>query len=319
MQPTNAYLERTKGYLERTKGYLERFGHLIEHIEFKEYIFKELENEVFIFIADYCTQALKSMKILNVYLNAETISKSIANFANLTKLEMHNLLNWPKVLPLCANLEELELLVNYNFDYPATEFNFAFPKLRAFTVTVRYLKKQLKVQFSPILILFLQNNENLQSLSLSFDRNLAVPDIAKLTNLTELYLKVDASWDLQSLSDLSKLEKFKIEDCEGLNLGQFLIKSSSVETLQHLKVNDREMHEAFVNGLRRFHRLRYLSLNVDGHYGNVSDIVWTKLHQLNELYELIIDTRAHEVAEKFIKHLTGAHLSMRIISVRGGW
>lgn len=114
----------------RIKGYLEHFGRFIDHIDFDKNYLEEAAGKFIAFIADNCSNSLKSLKLLNVNLNMETISSGRSIFENLTKLETDHLSNWNEIFPFCVNLVELCLVGN---DRPAST-NIATFKIRGGTI-----------------------------------------------------------------------------------------------------------------------------------------------------------------------------------------
>lgn len=84
------YLRDLDYKLECIKGYLERFGRLIKEIQFDKKIFGEQDNTIFAFIVEYCTDALKSLKMLNVNLDSSAIRNGRSIFEKLTKLDTDN-------------------------------------------------------------------------------------------------------------------------------------------------------------------------------------------------------------------------------------
>lgn len=286
--------------LSKIESYLNRFGYLIQHIDFNMLILNKRHDLLFTFISKYCLAELKSLSISNVNLQSRTVLIGRPIFANLTKLETDNNLNWTAIFPLCANLKELHLLIER--EHTPFEFNYDFPQLKVLTIKLKDIgnNEEFPSRFN------VQNFVNLKSLSLTLPNMVCVSNIKQLLDLKELYLNIIASWDLLSLGALSKLEKIEIKTEANLNFSQFLCQSASVHTLQHLSIKRCSLNEPFIDGLSRFHHLRHLNLNTTMSTTLIADNVWAKLHQLNAIIKLEIDDDT-ETSEKFLKHLTGAH------------
>lgn len=333
------------------KRYVQRFGHLIQHIDFDNSIFTPdnltFSNEIFTcIIANYLRQdnRLKSLNISNFNIDLETLSNGSSMFVNLNKLKVAFNSNWPEILPLCPNLEELCLGWDYARHATLLGANFTFQKLRTLTINVENWNKLMderlqivdltqvaKAQLSlhTNLNRFFINNPGLMSLSLKLPDYFVVALVGQLEYLEELHLEIKrmphSSLNLQPLFDLTRLRKMELRLFHYSTVAaQFLQQSASAETLEHLSLEEWDIDEAFINGLRRFHNLRHLeltgalaepinaSLDIES---VIPEAIWQKLQQLNHLIELHLHKIDYGIVKGFLSHLTGAHHSLQICSI----
>lgn len=108
-----------------------------------------------------------------------------------------------------------------------------------------------------------------------------------LKNLRKFYSFTKCLWNPESLCILSKLEKIQIRCSEDLHFTPFLRQSASAQALRHLEIySNCTIDKSFIDGLSRFHHLRFLTLSSSNDPVNAPIIDWPQLRQLNELAEL---------------------------------
>lgn len=293
-------------------GYLTRYGAYIEHIDFDNVetnMTSGIVNEIFSYIASNRMDALKSLKIYNVNLTAGTISKpSIQElFKRLTKFEINFQCDWAKMFPMCPNLETL-IINNRGGKYPIN-LSYVFPKLKAFQL----INFSNNVLVSLPLEQFARTHNNLTTLSLSLASasRLDINFIRHLKVLEELQLDISQvnrlpfSWSVyvsssaaHPMSGLTKLKKVHIMHGGRDIFLPFIRNSTAAETLEHLAISYCPVSESLIEGLSRFRKLRYLSLNRDNvHTLPTTDVdmasvasnqIWERLRQLNAVTELHI-------------------------------
>lgn len=298
--------------------YFKRFGHIIKAIAYDGVVLKGVENRIFTFIANYCSDDLKTLKIRKASLFSETISNNRYMFGMLTTLEMDNYLNFSEVLPFCANLEELCL--NMTRDQTLSEFAYEFKKLKAFTLHQHNNDTATAARLTEMLNLFFLKNLHLTSLSLSLSSTSLGPlNIGQLINLKELSLACSAQWNTQSIWNLSKLEKATLRYWSDENFAQFLRESlrESVETLNDLECSDYFFNDEFIEDLSHFQHLRHLTLREPRYSENISDNVIVQLHQLNKLISLSMENIPRAAGTKLISNLTGSHNTLQNLSWTG--
>lgn len=276
-------------------GYLERYGRFAEHVEFNQEMSEESQTQMFELIANYCLPTLKSLEFKNTKLNS-TRTPNVRNlFENLTKLKTDSSLIWEKVLPLCVNLEELSLLVASGCHHGNVNLDHTFAKLKTLTVTIRdhVILQQFLRRFILALDSFVLRHLDLTSVS---------------------YSGIFSMASLRTLSTLTKLENVDISGGDKMDLSHFFCHSQSAEAVCHLTIRDCQVNAALIAGLGRFRHLRYLALNSRSDTVNISDVIWAQLEQLNELIELRLTIASTELAEGFVRHLTGAHRSLQVFA-----
>lgn len=319
------------GYLvERIKGYLGRFGPFIERINFgNKHIFairnQTYTNDIFASITSHCTTTLKTLQMTKVNLDTRTMLRANGEeiFTNLTQLDIDDYTNRPKILPLCINLKELCLNINSERSSSPINLQYIFPKLNSFALTCRGGRGLLPENG---LDSFLLNHLSLTRLSLKTLYCLNIVIIGQLKDLEELYLNIGDSvsaqqqnayystFNHQPLFQLSKLRKLKVKRIHASVLSDFLKHSSSVQTLEHLTIEDYVIEGSIIDGLSRFHRLRYLSLSMDTATApNMPNI--NRLEQLTELIELRLHLIHFTKRKQILKHLTGSQHSLQIVTI----
>lgn len=144
---------------------------------------------------------------------------------------------------------------------------------------------------------FIQNHQNLSSITLKFAASLDFSVIGQLKNLEELnlnfnyttntiYHAVELLTSLHQLNNLSKLRKLNVRNVGERNtviLSQFLNESASAESLETITMAQFIPDGSYINGLSRFQNLRYLNLSVYNRTLAIPDAIWAKLERLNHL------------------------------------
>lgn len=126
--------------------------------------------------------------------------------------------------------------------------------------------------------------------------------------------------NLQSLCDLSKLEKMDVNTGKRLIYAQFLTQSASAQTLTHLAIEKCRIDLSCVQGLSRFHNLQHLSLSHIFYFptAGISDMVWQQ-RKLNKLAGIRLMELRQFISLKLLTHLTSAHNSLHKISLHFDW
>lgn len=313
-------------------GYLLRFGRNIRHIAFDNNgCFEEGEavNMFFRSIVDNCSNAMKSLEMLNVNLDTVTIAYAHRLFANLNKLQTDSHVKWSEIFPLCVNLNEL--IIQYDRWLHPFNLNYTFPKLRTFTFTFAIdwddddefifltIGDGIEILWlENALDLFFNRHLHLTSLSLTSSYSYNINIIGQLAQLEELYLdgggQQAVQLSMQPLCHLTNLRKIETKNFLDTDYLQFLRLTESAHTLQHLTIEQFTCNEGGIDGLSRLLYLRYLSLTVIANAGNITDAVWTQLQNLTGLLKLKF-TGDSEVGAKLLKHLIGAQRSLRNLSL----
>lgn len=124
--------------VECINGYLHRFESIIREMYFDDITFvappdPQIYRDIFQCAVDCCSIALKTLQLLSVDLEANTITRGHLLFANLDELELNHCVNWNQVLSMCGNLKSLNLY-NPDINRHNDPFNltYNFPKLRTF-------------------------------------------------------------------------------------------------------------------------------------------------------------------------------------------
>lgn len=167
---------------------------------------------------------------------------------------------------------------------------------------------------------FIEKHLKLTSMNLILAPNFDISIIDKLTELEELYLDCKyvpfftSSEDKQSLNSLSKLTKMTIKinfqrHQDHSVLSNFLLESASAETLLRLELLECTVDKHFVNGLSRFHNLRYLSLSRII-YNHESTPHWERLQRLNSLTLLNLNGIHFAGAKLFLQNLGNSQRSL---------
>lgn len=330
--------------VDSIKQYLKKFGHLIDHIDFNNYIF-EMHNmpmaskEIFTFITVYGLGILKSLRMRQIELDEMAISRAHLIFNHLLKLNVDDRLNWTEIFPMCLKLQELGIKYNA-YGYPL-DLEYKFDKLKVFKLKVYHRIDPASVasvaaippvdnqyvspvtqQYSAELKKFLGYHTNLTVLSINVQASFEFATIGQLKQLEELSLFIDppriennyTNPDIQTLYDLKKLRKIHINDYATVIFRDFLTKLMSTETLKHLTIERCVMDQAFIDGLSRFQNLQYLKLNIQSIAENIANGVWLQLHQLHRITEMDLCGDFPNIS-KFLHSMTGNSVTLERLTI----
>lgn len=286
-----------------TSEYLIRFGKYIRFIAINNSdeidIPTEFVNEIFSSIVTSCSELLKSLEIRKVDLDPEFISNIDDMFNRLTKLDINCESNWTKILSKCTNIETL--IMKYKLDDIPLKLNFVFPQLKIFEIQFTYHsedEKALQSNHLPSLTRFIGRHTKLVKLSLRLtvaeNFNLAIiGHLKELEKFLLLDLDLNDQFNIQnplSLEPLYKLKKIKTISMNyyPTSFIQLLTKSNIVESLEVLQIHYCTIDQSFILGLRRFHKLRDLTLWVTKIDNELADDIWSQLPELNSVTELLM-------------------------------
>lgn len=145
-----------------------------------------------------------------------------------------------------------------------------------------------------------------------------VGGICELRVLEEWFLEnaIIIETNNQHLYNLSKLRKIRISD--GMN--EFLQKSASIQTVEHLHLDLCQINELFVIGLSRFRHLRHVNIKIDSDFDYIefAHIIWQELQKLKEITELHINySYKYQLVDKFMNNLVLNNLNFKQLTSTG--
>lgn len=311
--------------VDAIKQYLKKFGHLIDHVDFNNNIFDRhsmpnATKEIFTFITVYGLGILKSLRMRHMDLDEVAISRAHLIFNHLLKLNVDDRLNWTEIFPMCLKLQELSIKYNA-YGYPL-DLEYKFDKLKVFKLKVYHRMhpiappaeqgNQVIQPYSLELRKFLMYHINLTVLSINVTSTFDFAIIGLQKQLEELSLymeqpRIEHSYthpDIRSIYSLTNLRKIHINDYSPVIFRDFLLKSMSIDTLEHLTVERCVMDQSFVEGISRFHNLQYLKLVLHTIHDNIPNGVWQKLQQLHRITELSVSGDFQNIS-RFVHSMTG--------------